>query len=129
VDLRLGRNISFYNPSKIEIGAHVYIAYGCVFLAGANSISLGDEVIMGPYCVLAAENHTRQKGSFRYGFSQSAAIVVDRGSWLGAHVIVTAGSKIGQGALIAAGTVVTEDIPNDALAGGVPARVIKTFVE
>lgn len=129
VDLRLGRNISFYNPSKIEIGAHVYLAYGCVFLAGAQPIILGDEVILGPYCVLASDNHTRQENSFRYGIPESAPVIVGRGVWLGAHVVVTAGSKIQSGALIAAGAVVTENIPDNALAGGVPAHVIKTFVE
>jgi len=129
MDLRLGRNISFYNPSKIEIGSHVYLAYGCVFLAGTQSILLGDEVIMGPYCVLASNNHTLQKGSFRYGIPESAAIAVGRGVWLGAHVIVTAGSKIGRGVLVAAGAVVTRNIPDNTLAGGVPVRVIKAFVE
>ncbi len=128
-DLRLGRNLSFYNPSKIEIGAHVYIAYGCVILAGDYSIRLSDEVVMGPYCVLASENHTRQMGSFRYGLPQSAPILVGRGSWLGAHVTVTAGSKIGAGTLVAAGAVVAGEIPNNALAGGVPARIIRVFAE
>jgi acetyltransferase-like isoleucine patch superfamily enzyme len=129
VDLRLGRNVSFYNPSKIEIGAHVYLAYGCVLLAGTQPILLRDEVVMGPYCVLASENHTRQDLSYRYGSPQSAEIIVGIGCWHGAHVVVTAGSKIGQGTLVAAGAVVTESIPDNVLAGGVPARAIKHLVE
>ena len=45
-DLRLGRNVTFYNPSKIRIGSHVYLAYGCLCLAGDQPISIGDEVII-----------------------------------------------------------------------------------
>ena len=129
VDLRLARNISFYNPSKIEIGSHVYLAFGCVFLAGAKTISLGNEVSIGPYCVLTSENHTRQNGSFRYGLTQHGDICIKHGSWLGAHVIVTAGSSIGQGTLVAAGAVVTGIIPDNTIAGGVPACVIKAIGE
>ncbi len=128
-DLRLGRNTSFYNPSKIEIGSHVYLAFGCVLLAGTQPISVGDEVVMGPYCVLASENHTRQNGSFRYGYPQPGVIVVGRGSWLGAHVVVTSGSKIGLGALVAAGAVVAGTLPDNVLAGGIPAHIIKALVE
>lgn len=67
---------------------------------------MSDEVVIGPYCVLASENHTRQK-RFVSLLHLPAAIIVGHGSWLGAHAIVTAGSKIGQGSLVAAGTVVT----------------------
>jgi maltose O-acetyltransferase len=128
-DLRLGRNVSFYNPSRIELGSHVYLAFGCVLLAGAQCISLGDEVVLGPYCVLASEDHTRQNRSFRYGRPRPGAIVVGCGSWLGAHVTVTAGSEVGQGSLVAAGAVVAGSIPENVVAGGVPAHVLKSLTE
>jgi acetyltransferase-like isoleucine patch superfamily enzyme len=128
-DLRLGRHLTFYNPSRIKMGAHVYLAYGCVFLASGEKICIGDEVIMGPYCVLASEDHLSSNHSFRYGPTSAAPIVVERGCWLGAHVVVTAGSRIGKGTLVAAGAVVARSIPDHVLAGGVPACVIKERVE
>jgi acetyltransferase-like isoleucine patch superfamily enzyme len=128
-DLRLARNISFYNPSKVEVGAHVYLAYGCVFISGEQPIVLGDEVLLGPYCVLASNNHTHYKGSFRYGKSESATTVVGSGSWLGSQVVVTAGSKIGSDTLVAAGAVVAGAFPDHVLLGGVPARIIKRWVK
>jgi acetyltransferase-like isoleucine patch superfamily enzyme len=127
LDLRLGRRLTFYNPSKIELGTHVYLAYGCVFLAGNEEIVIEDEVIMGPYCVLASENHSRVNGSFRYGSPQTARILIQRGSWLGAHVVVTAGSVVGNGSAVAAGAVVTDCLPRDTLLGGMPARKIKVL--
>lgn len=45
--------------------------------------------------------------------------------WIGAHVLLMNGVKIGDGAIIAAGAVVTEDVPNYAIVGGVPAKVIR----
>ncbi len=51
-------------------------------------------------------------------------IVIGAGTWLGADVVVLAGVTIGDGAIIAAGAVVTKDIPANAIAGGIPAKVI-----
>ena len=45
--------------------------------------------------------------------------------WLGANVIVTAGVNIGNHVIVAAGAVVTKDIPDYAIVGGVPAKVLK----
>lgn len=45
--------------------------------------------------------------------------------WIGAHTQIKSGIKIGSGSIIAAGAVVTKDVPNFAIVGGVPARVIK----
>jgi acetyltransferase-like isoleucine patch superfamily enzyme len=45
--------------------------------------------------------------------------------WIGSKAIITAGVTIGDGAVVAAGAVVTKDIPPFAIAGGVPAKVVK----
>jgi len=108
----------------IKIGCHVYIAYGCSIIA-TERILIQDEVMFGPYCVIASGNHNSINGSFRYGSIASAPISIGRGSWIGAHVTITAGSSIGENTLIAAGAVVTTDIPSNVIAGGVPARIIE----
>ncbi|MDD3580666.1 MAG: acyltransferase [Desulfobacca sp.] len=123
VDLRLARNLTFYNPSQMELGKNIYIAYGCWLNAG-EKIYIGDEVIFGPYCVVSSSDHTRHHGSFRYGEPKREPIRIGKGSWIASHVIVTAGSEIGAGSIIAAGAVVKGKIPSDALAAGLPARVV-----
>jgi acetyltransferase-like isoleucine patch superfamily enzyme len=127
-NLRLGRNLTFYNPSRIYIGENVYIALGCVFLANGR-IWVGDEVIFGPYCVIPSGNHTRINGSFRFGDIRPDRIKIMKGSWLGAHVVLTAGCCIGEGSLVAAGAIVSQYIPSNILAGGVPARIIKNLTD
>ena len=123
-NFRLGRNITFYNPSKISVGRDVYIAYGCWFMAGER-ITVGDGLLFGPYCVVVSSNHQRVAGSYRFGTSKQAPISIGFGSWVGAHVTITAGSSIGKGSLVAAGAVVNGVFPDNAMLGGVPAKVIK----
>lgn len=124
-NFQLASNVKILFTTRIEVGRDVYIAPGC-WLQGVGGISLGDEVMLGPYTVLASNNHTKVNGSYRFGAGASAPIRLGRGAWTGAHVVVTAGCTIGDGAAIAAGAVVTQDVPADTVAGGVPARVIQS---
>ena len=123
-NLRLGRNITFYNPSKITFGKDVYVAYGCWFMAGAQ-IAIGDEVLIGPYCVIVSSNHQQEGSSFRFGNSTQKPIQIGFGSWLGSHVTVTAGTIVGRSCQVAANAVLTDEYPDNVLLGGVPARIIK----
>jgi maltose O-acetyltransferase len=127
-NLRLGRNVTFYNPSQVMVGRDVYIAYGCWFMAG-ETLRVGDEVIFGPYCVVVSSDHSRHGRSYRYGSMRAAPTRIGDGCWLAAHVTVTSGVTIGSGSLVAAGAVVVGDVPADAMVGGVPARIIREFTE
>jgi acetyltransferase-like isoleucine patch superfamily enzyme len=53
-------------------------------------------------------------------------ITIEDEVWLGHGVIVLSGVRIGKGAVIGAGSVVTRDVPDGAVAVGVPARIVKT---
>lgn len=52
-------------------------------------------------------------------------VVIGNDVWVGTNVVILPGVKIGDGSIIAAGAVVTKDVPNYAVVGGVPAKVIK----
>lgn len=125
-DLRLGRGIVVYNPINVKLGSHVYLAYGSVLLAN-DFIVIEDEVMLSPYVVIVSDNHSRELGSFRYGKPKLAPVWIKRGVWVGSHAVITAGVTIGEGSLVGAGAVVTRDIPDHVMAGGVPARVIKNL--
>ena len=123
-NLRLGRNTTFYNASNIRLGRDVYIALGCVLL-GNGVLELGDQVMLGPYVVIATGNHTKVDGSYRFGRSEVAAVRIGYGSWIGAHSTITSGSTIGRGCAIGSNAVVRGKIPDGSVAVGVPATVRK----
>lgn len=128
-NLRVGRNLVFYNPSKIAFGSNVYIAYGS-WLAASGSICVGDEVMFGPYVVVTDGNHTRIDGSFRYGEPERLHITISRGSWIGAHSIILGGVSIGKGSVVGSGaTVIRGEYPDNSFLVGVPAKVKKLIGE
>jgi UDP-2-acetamido-3-amino-2,3-dideoxy-glucuronate N-acetyltransferase len=89
---------------------------------------LADEVFIGPGTVLTNDVYPRSADPSgrlkRPADWQPRGVVVRRGASLGARVVVVAGCVIGRWALVAAGAVVTRDVPDFALAAGVPARRI-----
>jgi len=127
-NLRLGRNLSFYNPSNIKIGRDVYIAYGCWFL-GADEIVIDNEVMFGPYCVIADANHTMLGESYRFGPPKIGKIKFESGCWIGAHSIILMNVIIGKAALVAANSLVNTDVGCFQIVGGVPAREIKKIAQ
>jgi len=125
--LGIGRNVVFYNPSKISIGDDVYIAFGSWFSA-ADEIVIGDEVLFGPYNVVVSGNHTRLNGSFRFGQPSLGTICIEKGVWLGAHCTITASSKIMAGSLVASNTVVKGLLDSDSLyAGNSVGKFVRKF--
>lgn len=126
---RCGRNFQICShamivyTANVEIGDDVYIAYGC-WVQGLGGVKFEDQVMLGPYTILASSNHSKTDGSYRFGHAQPAPIVLRRGSWTGAHVVVTAGVTVGAGAACAAGAVVTRSVPEHVVVGGVPAKIL-----
>lgn len=121
-NFQVARRVTINFTNRLEIGRDVYIATGC-WLHAWGGIVIEDEVQLGPYAVLVTGDHTRERGSYRYGPSKLAPIRLGRGSWVAAHAIVTKGVTVGRGALLAANSVATRDIPPFKIAAGVPARI------
>jgi len=112
----------------MHFGNHIYIAYGCWFLAGGE-ITVEDEVMFGPYVVTSAGNHMRLAGSFRYGEPERLNISIGLGTWIGAHTTIMGGVSIDNGSLVASGaTVIRGEYPENVFLAGVPA-VIKKVIE
>ena len=122
-DLRVGRNVSFYNPSKIHIGSHCYIAYGNWFSAG-ELIEICDEVVIGPYCVFASSNHTKKGNSYRWGDPERKKILISSGCWIAAHCTITAGSILPEQSVLAANSVLIPcEHVKSGLYAGTPAKL------
>jgi acetyltransferase-like isoleucine patch superfamily enzyme len=123
---RILEHVTIEFPSRIAVGRHAGINEGC-WLNGRGSISIGDDAILGPRCVIHSANHRFEDRGIAIrlqGYDESP-VTIGRDVWLGANVTVLPGVSIGDGAVIGAGAVVTQDIPAMAVAVGVPARVLR----
>lgn len=110
-------------------GRFTFINFDCVFL-DTSPIYIGEDVFIGPKCVLACASHPINSEQRRTEpLTQSRPIHIGNNVWLGANVTVIGGVTIGDGSVIAAGAVVTKDIPNGVVAGGVPCKVIRPITE
>ena len=108
---------------NIHIGKHVFINSGCHF-QDQGGIYIGDHVLIGHNVVLATINHDLNPFDKHNIYKP---IHIGNRVWIGSNVVITQGVTIGDGAVIAAGAVVTRDVQPNTVAGGVPARTIKTI--
>ena len=100
---------------------------------GANSVigkctSIGDNVMMGPQCMIYTRNHRFDRVDIpmnQQGMQDFKPVVIGNDVWIGARVTILPGVQIGNGCIIGAGAVVTKDLPDFAIGGGNPARVLK----
>lgn len=118
----------FYSNCGINtrIGKNVFINSGCHF-QDQGGIVIEDEVLIGHNVVIATLNHPlnpKQRGNI-----QPKSVHIGARVWIGANATICPGVSIGTGVIIAAGAVVTQNIPPQVVAGGVPAKVIKEIPE
>ena len=107
---------------NIHIGKRVFINMGCKF-QDQGGITIGDGSLIGHNVVLATLNHDLDPSTRKS--MTPAPIRIGKNVWIGSNSTVLPGVTIGDGAVIAAGAVVTGDVPERTLAGGVPARIIR----
>jgi acetyltransferase-like isoleucine patch superfamily enzyme len=138
-------NITFENKQgEIRIGDRVFIGgtkFHCI-----NSIVIGNDVMFSWGChVIDNNSHSLISndrlndliawkkgieegciGKYKdWSVVQSAPIVIKDKAWVGFNSIIMKGVTIGEGAIVAAGSVVTKDVPDYAIVGGNPAKIIK----
>lgn len=113
--------------SQILLGARVFVNMCCVFLDAA-SITVGDDVQLGPCVQLLTSDHPRDAASRAGGLESAHPISIGDRAWLGGGVIVLPGVDIGCDTVIGAGSVVTRSMPAGVTAAGNPCRVISDRV-
>ena len=113
---------------NIEIGENFYANHNLVILDGAKVI-FGDNVFIAPDCGFYTAGHPLDVEHRNQGLEYAYPITVGDNVWFGGGVKVMPGVTIGNNVVIAAGSVVTRDIPDNVLAGGVPCKVIRAITE
>jgi maltose O-acetyltransferase len=106
------------------IGARTFANFGLVCLDVAT-VTIGDDVQMGPNVQLLTPTHPVAAGPRRDKWEAALPITIGDNVWLGGGVIVLPGVTIGENTVVGAGAVVTRDLPANVVAVGNPARVIR----
>ena len=123
---RIGFGTTF-SKCGARINADVYIGSYCSI--GLATIGKDALLASGTYVTSGSHQHgiddITRPISLQPGVDQR--VTIGEGSWIGSHTVIMA--DVGKGAVVAAGAVVSKSIPDFVIAGGVPARVLKSRVE
>ncbi|UZR96824.1 sugar O-acetyltransferase [Chondrinema litorale] len=107
---------------NISIGKNVFINHAASFL-DLGGIIIEDNVMIGPRVNISSENHPVDPANRKQLIP--GKVTIKKNAWLGAGVTVLPGVTIGENSVVAAGAVVTQDVPDNVLVGGVPAKILK----
>ena len=132
------RGLLGHAGENIWIEAPAYFAYGCNTYIGENfyanfnlvvvddiEVHIGNNVMVAPNVTLSVTGHPVDPEYRRGGTQFSLPIVIGDDVWIGANSVILPGVTIGDNSVIGAGSVVTQDIPANSVAYGVPCRVIR----
>ncbi len=113
---------------SLKIGSDTHIQPRCQFSAYKAPIKIGCGVQIAPNCAFYPYKHGVAPGELikQQPLQTKGGIIIEDDAWLGFGVIVLDGVRIGKGAVVGAGAVVTHDVPDGAIAAGVPARIVNT---
>lgn len=116
----------FYSDfgENTNIGKNVFVNHACTFM-DRGGITLEDNVLIGPKVNLITTNHPINPAERRATISQP--ILIKKGAWIGVGATILPGVTIGENSIVAAGAVVSKDVPDNTIVGGIPAKFIKSI--
>jgi acetyltransferase-like isoleucine patch superfamily enzyme len=122
----LDRDLTVECDGVIRVGNRTIFGHHCT-VAARSSVVIGEDCLIAEMVSIRDHDHrferldltTREQGEV------VAPVRIGRNVWLGAKVTVSKGVAIGDNAIVGANAVVTHDIPPNAIAAGVPARIIR----
>ncbi len=129
-DSQIDEGVAVFTPlyinygKHIRIGKNVFINFDCTFL-DLGGITIEDNVLIAPKVSLLSEGHPispENRQSLVPGH-----IHIKKNAWIGASATILPGVTIGENAVVAAGAVVSKDVPDNTVVGGIPAKIIKSI--
>jgi maltose O-acetyltransferase len=113
---------------NIEIGDNFFANYNLIILDCAR-VKIGDYVFIGPNVGIYTAGHPIHSDLRNQELEFALPIEIGNSVWIGGNVVINPGIKIGDNTVIGSGSVVTNDIPSNALAIGNPCKVLRSITE
>ena len=127
---KIDESTGIFAPFHINFGKHttigkrVFINHACSFL-DIGGITIEDDVLIGPKVNLITENHPIDPSKRKSLICKP--ILIKQNAWIGAAATILPGITIGKNAVVAAGSVVTNDVLDNTIVAGVPAKFVKNI--
>ena len=124
-----GREVNFeknshFNP-ELEIGDRSGVGTNTDL---SGHIIIGNDVMMGPNVTMRTYSHAHDRLDIpmnQQGFEPEKVMHIGDDVWIGANVTILPGVNVGSHCILGAGAVVTKDVPDYAIVGGCPAKIIR----
>lgn len=107
--------------NRVKFGKNVFINHSAIFSA-SGGIEFEDGAMLAPSVRIATINHDMNQRHTIYTYGK---VHIGKNAWIGMNATICPGVTIGKYAVVAAGAVVTKDVPDYAVVGGVPAKVLR----
>lgn len=122
-------NSIIYWGAEIRSSYNLKIGKGSIIgdkaiLDARNTIIIGENVNFSTNVSIYTEQHDHRDPYFKSTSDSSFRVKIGDRAWIGPNVIILPGVNIGEGAVIAAGSVVTKNVPDFAIVGGIPSKII-----
>ena len=128
--------VNSFDMDNVDVGERTYGGLNVIDWSTDVKLSIGSYCSISPGVIflLGGEHETKYFSTFPFkvklfGYAKEATnkgnIIIKDDVWIGANAIIGSGVNVGQGAVIAAGSVVTHNVPDYAIMGGIPAKLIK----
>ena len=124
--IRMGKDVVIYggveirNPRQLKIGENSIIGHRSI-LDARRGLTIGKNVNLSTGVWIWTLEHDYQDPHFG---TKGGEVLIKDYAWISCRTIILPGITIGKGAVVAAGAVVTKDVPDYTIVGGVPAKVI-----
>lgn len=122
-------SVTMQRSYGIRAGRRLAVNRGTI-IDGKGKIQIGDNVLIGPYVVIASAQHSFDQADLPMimQVETQKEVVIGNDVWIGAHAVILPGVHIGDRVIIGAGSIVSHDIESHSVAVGAPARVIKPLL-
>lgn len=121
-----------YMRGNIKIGKGTYINSGQIFSGPQTSVIIGDFCAIGYNVHIKSQSHDSKQAT-AISLTEShrhieATITIGNHVWIGDNVFIKQGIKVGNNCIIGANSVVTKDVEDFTVVGGVPAKKIMKLI-